>query len=223
MSWRLVFGCASILLLLVSWIFRAEWLPLVQQMFSADSMNAMADYLRGFGLWTLAVSIVMMILQAVIAPLPSTLIIGANGVIFGVWQGVLLSWFGVLAGASVSYWLARWLGREFIVRWFGTKHIQQVDRMSERDGFWIVLMARLIPIISLDVISYLAGLSRMEYWRFLMASAIGMLPSVIVYTIIAHDLALAQLSIWRISILGILAIVVYASWRWWQWRQHKAS
>ena len=223
MSWRLIFGCVSILLLLVSWIFRAEWWPLVQQMFSADSMNAVADYLRGFGVWTLLVSLIMMILQAVIAPLPSTLIIGANGVIFGVWQGVLLSWFGVLAGASVSYWLARWLGREAIVRWFGMKHMHQVDRMSERDGFWIVLMARLIPIISLDVISYLAGLSRMEYWRFLIASAIGMLPSVIVYTIIAHDLALAQLSIWRISILGILAIVVYISWRWWQWRQHKVS
>ncbi|MEM8530780.1 MAG: TVP38/TMEM64 family protein [Chloroflexota bacterium] len=207
----------------MSWIFRAEWFPLVQQMFSAASMNAMADYLRGFGLWTLVVSLIMMILQAVIAPLPSTLIIGANGVIFGVWQGVLLSWFGVLAGASMSYWLARWLGREFIIRWLGTKHMQQVDQMSERDGFWIVLMARLIPIISLDVISYLAGLSRMEYWRFIIASAIGMLPSVIVYTIIAHDLALAQLSIWRISILGILAIVVYISWRWWQWRQHKTS
>lgn len=223
MYWRLLLVCVSILLLLVGWGFRAELIPAIQQMFSADSMNAVADYLRGFGIWTLVVSLIMMVLQAVIAPLPSTLIIGANGVIFGVWQGVLLSWFGVLAGASVSYWLARWLGREFIVRWFGNTHLQQVDRMSDTDGFWIVLMARLIPIISLDVISYLAGLSRMEYWRFLIASAIGMLPSVIVYTIIAHDLALAQLSIWRISILGILAIVVYASWRWWQWRQQKLS
>lgn len=80
-----------------------------QQLWSWLAMNFDSTRLRAFftelGDWGPLVSIVLLTLQAVIAPLPGTLLIAANGAIYGVWCGVLISWVGVLAGAMAAYTL----------------------------------------------------------------------------------------------------------------------
>ncbi len=196
-------------------LLKPGWPAAVQMAFDAESVHEVAGYLRGFGLWTPAVSLLLMIAQAVIAPLPSSLIAGANGVLYGVWWGSLLSWAGGLAGAMASFWLARLLGEGVVGRWIEPRYIERIDRLGEVHGFWIVLAARLTPVISLDFIGYLAGLSRMRFGRYMLANLIGIAPGMLAYTLLGHDLALAQISGWRVSLILLAGLVLYLVGRRW--------
>lgn len=156
-----------------------------------------------------------MVLQSIIAPLPGSLVAAANGVVFGVWWGTLLSWLGGLLGGSLSFLIARKYGRDVVARFVERSHLERADRLGATDGFWLVLVARLIPLISFDLISYLAGLSRMRYRQFLLATAVGMLPGSFAWTALGHDIALAQTTTWRLSLLALFAVIATLAARWW--------
>lgn len=196
-------------------LWRREWLAQLWQLYSVDSMLQVADYVRSFGVWTPLVSLLLMVAQTVIAPLPGSLIAAANGIVFGIWWGTLLSWLGGLLGGSLAFAIARWLGRDAVTRLLGQAHLEAAQEFSQREGFWIVLVARLIPLISFDLISYLAGLSTMSYPKFLLATAIGMLPGTFAWTALGHDLALAETSAWRISLIALIFVGGIIGGRWW--------
>lgn len=207
---------AFALLLLV---LNPAWVEVLWRMFSVESMTEVAAYLRSFGAWTPVISILLMILQAVISPLPGSLVASANGIVFGIWWGTLLSWVGGILGGTASFWLARWLGQGAVARLAGGKRLDQANRLSEAEGFWIILIARLVPLISFDWISYLAGVSRMRYTHFLLATAVGMLPGTFAWTALGHDLVMARDSTWRISLIGIFMVLACLAGRWWMRRQ----
>ncbi len=215
MARRLALVLALLALALSIFLVRPDWLAGLGRAFSAASIAEVAAYLRGFGAWTPAISILLMVTQSVIAPLPGSLVAAANGVVFGIWWGTLLSWTGGMLGGSINFWLARRLGRGAVARLAGGARLDQADQLSATDGFWLVLVARLIPLISFDFISYLAGLSRMRYTHFLLATAVGMLPGTWAWTALGHDLALAQTSTWRLSLIGLFAAVACLGGRWW--------
>ena len=177
----------------------------------ATNMQAM---LATLGPWASLMSIGLLTLQAVIAPLPSTLLIAANGAIFGVWKGVLISWIGVLSGALASYWLGRWLGDNALRRWVDKRHYRWLDTMRNDRGFVVVLAARLMPLVSMDFIGYMAGAGRMQVGVYLAASAIGQTPAVIAYTLLGDDLLAARLVMWRVALIGLAAVALALLSQW---------
>lgn len=166
------------------------------------------------GPWAPLLSIGLLTLQAVIAPLPSTLLIAANGAIFGVWAGALISWTGVLAGALASYWLGRLLGDRALRRWVDERHYRWLDVMRGDRGFVVVLAARLMPLVSMDFIGYVAGVGRMPVGIYLAACAIGQTPAVIAYTLLGDDLLAARLVTWRLALIALaaVALAVFSQW-----------
>jgi uncharacterized membrane protein YdjX (TVP38/TMEM64 family) len=75
-----------------------------------------------------------------------------------------------------------------------------------------VLVARLTPVISLDFIAYLAGLSSMRFDRYVLANVIGIAPGMFAYTILGNDLTTAQASAWRVSLILLCGVGLYI-WR----------
>jgi uncharacterized membrane protein YdjX (TVP38/TMEM64 family) len=218
--WRSAWLILAALLILVALAW-SGWLQAAWRMLNADTIAEVAAYVRGFGLWAPLISLLLMLLQSVIAPLPGSVVAAANGVIFGIWWGTLLSWAGGMLGATASFWLARRLGQAVVERWFSRVHLERIEVIGEAQGFWLVLLARLTPLVSFDLISYLAGLSAISFGRFMLATAIGMLPGTFVWTALGHDLALAQTTTWRLSLLALFAVVAALAGRW--WRRHLAQ
>lgn len=215
-TWLALLGLAALLGLVA--LLRPDWLRAVWGALNAESIAAVAAYVRGFGLWAPAISLLLMLLQAVIAPLPGSIVAAVNGIVFGIWWGTLLSWAGGLLGATASFWLARLLGQRIVQRWFGSRRLERIDAIGEAQGFWLILVARLTPLVSFDLISYLSGLSAIGYPRFMLATAVGMLPGTFAWTALGHDLALAQTTTWRLSLLALFAVVAALAGRWWQRR-----
>ncbi len=201
--WLFLFAGVLALALLIIVIGQSD---AVQQIFSAASPDEAAAILREFGWWTPLVSVLLMVLQSVLAPLPGSLVAAANGAIYGIWKGTLLSWVGGMAGGLVTYALGRWLDTVIAHRWKATRLQQRLVEVSSSRGFWIVLIARMTPIISLDFIGYLAGIARMPLLSYTLANAIGMIPGMLAYTAIGSELMQGRLLSWYTA-LALLALI----------------
>ena len=84
--------------------------------------------------------------------------------------------------AVVSFWIARLLGRGPVEALVGRTHLGAADRWFLRWGAYAILVARLVPVVSFDIISYAAGLTRMGFWQFMLATVVGMAPATFIYS-----------------------------------------
>jgi len=141
-------------------------------------------------------------------------ITAANGLLFGVFWGTVISWTGAMCGALVSFGIARWFFDNYARKLLSEKRIMEyVERISARHGFMIVLVARLFPHVSFDTISYAAGLSTIRVRNFVLATGIGMLPATIVYTVFGYEISkLKQYSTLLLIFSSIIIIVLVALW-----------
>ena len=146
------------------------------------------DYILGFGIWAPVVSFLLMMLQSLIAPLPAFIITFANAALFGWVWGAILSWSSAMAGAALCFFLAKLLGRGFVEKLSSKSAVHKIDEFFEDYGKYAILIARLLPFISFDIVSYAAGLTSMKFWPFFIATGIGQLPATIVYSYIGSML-----------------------------------
>jgi len=90
-----------------------------------------------------------------------------------------------MIGAALAFGVARSFTDHVARRMFGRERFwNYVDRVSSRHGFRVVIVARLLPFVSFDVVSYAAGLSTMRLAPFLLATGAGMIPGTVLYTMV---------------------------------------
>jgi len=141
-------------------------------------------YILGFGIWAPIVSFILMVFQSVAAPLPAFIITFANAGLFGWVKGAILSWSSAMAGAALCFYIARYFGRATVEKFTSHKALNSIDNFFKHYGKYAVLIARLLPFVSFDIVSYAAGLTSMGFWPFFIATGIGQLPATIVYSYI---------------------------------------
>jgi uncharacterized membrane protein YdjX (TVP38/TMEM64 family) len=177
-----------------------------------ESLDDIRNLIQSWGVAAPLMSIILMILQAVIAPLPAFLITATNGLVFGVYWGTIISWTGAMCGALLSFMMSRLFYNSFSDKVLShRKGIEYIERLGSRYGFRVILTARLLPFISFDFVSYAAGLSRIKIRSFLSATGIGMLPATIVYTVFGFEMEkLKEYSdrLFTFSILAVLALIL---------------
>lgn len=117
-------------------------------------------------------------LAVVVTPIPSGHIAIVSGAVFGSLWGSLYVVAGAEIGALLAFSIARFLGQGLIRRW--PRAQRMLDRWgAEKSQTWLsiaVLLSRLIPFISFDAVSYVAGLTPLRLWRFAVATLIGSIP-----------------------------------------------
>ena len=76
----------------------------------AGNMDQVIKLIYSWGIAAPLMSVLLMITQAIVAPIPAFLITAANGMVFGSYWGALISWIGALMGALTSFYIARLFG-----------------------------------------------------------------------------------------------------------------
>ncbi len=181
----------ALLLSILLYLFVPGFQTFIKQAFgllSRGDVKALKTYLLSFGLWAPIISGALMVLQSIIAPLPAFVITFTNGLLFGVWWGTLLSWSSAMVGAAICFFIAQTFGRPATEKLVSRRSLEIADGFFARYGKHAVLIARLIPIISFDVVSYGAGLTSIGFWPFWLATGIGQLPATIVYSYLGQSL-----------------------------------
>ena len=183
-----------------------NWLASIFDLFSDP--QAMREYIAAYGHLAPVISALLMIFQSVAAPLPAFLITFANGLLFGVWWGAALSWSSAMLGAALCFFIARYFGRPVVVKLVSELALASSDRFFDRYGKHAVLIARLVPIISFDVISYGSGLTGMGFLGFWLATGIGQLPATILYSYLGDEATgTIKILFWAFGIVIAISIV----------------
>lgn len=185
-------------------------------MLSMINVDAIKGYILSFGVWAPVISFTLMILQSIVAPLPAFIITFANAGLFGWVNGALLSWSSAMAGAVLCFFIARLLGRDTVEKLTSKFALKSIDDFFEKHGNYAILIARLLPFISFDIVSYAAGLTSMSFWSFFIATGIGQLPATIIYSYVGGMLAggtkmmvFGLLTLFAVSILVVLLKKIY--------------
>lgn len=163
------------------------------------------------GTWGPLLVIGLMVLAVLVSPIPSGPIAVAAGAAYGHAWGTLYVLLGAEIGALAAFGLARLVGREVVQRWFG-------DRLSvgllgsQTTLMGIVLVSRLLPFISFDIVSYAAGLTALSFWRFAAATLIGTVPASFLLAHFGSEMATSESSriMGAILALGVITLIPVA-------------
>lgn len=179
-------------------------------MFASGDFTVVRDFVASYGAYATVISFLLMIFQSIAAPLPAFLITFANANLFGWWQGAILSWTSAMAGAAACFYIARILGRDVAEKLTSKSGLAQIDTFFERYGKNTILICRLLPFISFDIVSYAAGLTSMSFMSFFIATGIGQLPATIVYSYVGGMLTGgAKLFVTALMILFALSALIF--------------
>jgi uncharacterized membrane protein YdjX (TVP38/TMEM64 family) len=178
---------------------------------NAGSVDKLRATMLAYGPWAAGISIGLMVGQAIIAPLPMNVITITNALVFGpVWGGVL-SWFSTVLGASLCFLLSRTFGKPFAHKVVGNS-IGKAERFFQKYGLHAMFLVRMMPFVPFDAVSYGAPLVGVPFSRFLLATAVGIIPSVFVYSYLG--ILIAKFYWWvLLGLLTISLIAVFAAMR----------
>lgn len=176
--------------------------------------------------------VLLMAIESANIPLPSEIIMPFSGYLvstgqFNLWWAGFYGAVGCVVGSALSYWLGTMGGRPLIEKYgkyilISHHDLDLADRWFKRHGEAAVFIARLLPVIR-TFISFPAGISKMNFKRFLIYSFLGSLPFTLFLTYIGMKLGENR------EVLGkyfhkfdvVIGIIILAGIIWYIWRHIK--
>lgn len=113
---------------------------------------------------------------------PATPMTLAGGVLFGPVQGMILNWLSDMLAATVAFGMTRLLTESF------GRPVVKDRQVPQARGFLGLLRLRVIPVVPFSVLNYGSAVYGMRWRSFLAATAIGVIPATVVYTLFASSL-----------------------------------
>ncbi|MGX7108087.1 TVP38/TMEM64 family protein [Facklamia miroungae] len=203
----------ALILSLLCYFFIPSFQSFINESISAMKSVNLEDtisFIRSYGNVAVVVSFFLMILQSVLSPIPAFLITLSNAAIFGWLWGAVLSWTSSMAGAALCFYIAKILGRDVVTKFTSNTALKSLDVFFEKYGQYTIVVCRLLPFISFDLVSYAAGLTSMTFWPFFLATGIGQLPATIVYSYIGQNFSGGGKQLfYGLMLLFAVTIVIY--------------
>jgi uncharacterized membrane protein YdjX (TVP38/TMEM64 family) len=116
----------------------------------------------------------------VVLPVPASLVMVANGLLFGIAAGAALSVAGSVAAALVGYLLGRWAGRPVLFALCSAATVRRADRLLQRWGAVAVAASRPVPLLA-ETVAIAAGAAAIGIPRTLVSAAVGAVPGAVVF------------------------------------------
>jgi len=193
MSQRLIqlAGIGPLVIGLLAYLFHPPFRQLLDTgvgLLIARDLPGLRAWGQALGARAALATTLLMIVQALAAPIPAVLVTATNAWLFGWWWGGILSIVSATLAAVICYLLARALGEPLVSRFISQERLRRSEALIREHGVTAVLVARLLPFVPFDPISYMAGLGRMRLLPFIGATLLGQIPAGMTYTYLATQL-----------------------------------
>lgn len=159
-------------MLLLFFVVQALHLPFLEE--SPDFWMAQEK-------WVAALAGIGLLVADVVAPVPSSIIMFVNGVLFGVFLGSLLSILGGLGATLTGHWIGT-KGEAAGKRWMGEMALDRARTFFQKHGLIALIVSRPIPILA-EAISIIAGISGMPRKQLIPGTILGLIPAAVLYAV----------------------------------------
>lgn len=151
------------------------------------SLQAIKSYIQSYG----SLSIVAFLAISAIRPLgviiPVTILTIIAGSLYGPVYGFILAMASILISSNVAFFISRYLGKSFVEKLL--KHrAEKINLKIEKNGFKIILIMRMSGVFPLDIVAYAAGLTKVKYRDFILATMLGVIPETFSFSFMGHNI-----------------------------------
>ncbi len=194
-------------------------MPSVKQFFNeawniltSDDKTQIKQWVEGFGWLGPVVIILAMIIQMFLLVIPTILLMIVAILAFGPVWGSIINFAAVLLASSVGYAIGKYLGLSFIERLLGEKTTEKITEFINDYGFWAIVITRINPFLSNDAISFVAGILKMTYWKFISATAVGIAPLILLIAITGKNIDSLKTGLLYGS---VVSVIIFGGYIWW--------
>ncbi|MCM3619889.1 TVP38/TMEM64 family protein [Sutcliffiella horikoshii] len=173
--------------------------------------NGIREWILSFGVFAPIIYIVLYTIRPLVL-FPASILSITAGLAFGALWGTVYTIIGATFGAIISFLLVKKFGKTVIKPRTSNVRIQMIQSQMEDNGFFYVLLLRLIPFINFDLVSYLAGLSKVKLSHFISATAIGIIPGTFAFnflgsSFIGYNKSVILLAVVVFVLISILPLI----------------
>lgn len=167
-------------------------------------------FLLSYGNLAPMISILLMVIQSIFPFIPGVIMTLTNSWLFGWYLGTIYSCIGALLGAILDFIIARWYGKIIVYTLIEKHYTEKTNEFINKNGAIAVFITRLVPFIPFKIVSYSAGLSNMSIKSFAIATGIGQVPAIAIYSIIGESILFDTNKLIIVSVLlFFLAGIIY--------------
>lgn len=143
----------------------------IEEVWDVERVVGAMERARG---WAWAAGI-LLLMADLLLPVPGTVVMSALGAVYGVLLGGIFAAAGSFFAGMLGYGVGRFFKEKTAKKWLGERDFQRGNQLFNKGGGWVVAVSRALPILP-EVISCMAGLVRMPFWKFCLALACGSVP-----------------------------------------------
>jgi phosphatidylserine/phosphatidylglycerophosphate/cardiolipin synthase-like enzyme/uncharacterized membrane protein YdjX (TVP38/TMEM64 family) len=206
-----VIKISAILLVLLALAAAWRWTPL-SEWIDSENLAAWARAIRGNSISFLGVLGAYVVGGLIMVPI--TLLVGVTAMVFSPTWGALYALSGCLLNAWATYLIGSRLGKQTIRKLAGQR-LNRLSRRMAKQGILTVAIIRNIPVAPFTIVNMIAGASHIRLKDYLVGTAIGMLPGILVITVFADRLLhTIQNPGWINALIAaaLAAILIFGSW-----------
>ncbi len=180
--------------------------------------NRIQQWFKDFGWMAPVLLIIAMVAQMFLIVIPTIALMVVSILAYGPIWGSLIVFVAVFTASSVGYFIGRYFGPVIVEKIIGHKSEKKVADFLEDYGFWAVFITRLNPFLSNDAISFVGGILKMGYRKFISATIIGIAPLTIFIAILGKSTqGLKTGLLWG----SITSLILFGAYIYWDKRKRK--
>ena len=134
--------------------------------------------------------IAIMAIQGLLVPIPSEIVLLAAGIIWGFIMGGIMGVIGSMAAAIVCYYVSKRGGRPVAEKFVGESALNMADDLIQKYGTGAIVVARFLPFVAFDPISYASGLVEMDIKKYSLGTFLGSIPRAFFYSWLGASLGI---------------------------------
>lgn len=199
----------------VETFFNGAWAVL-----TSDDEQRIKSWVDGFGYFGPVLLILAMVAQMFLLVVPTLLLMVVSVLAYGPVWGSAIILISVFAASSVGYFIGGYFGDAIVTRIIGKKSEKNVEGFLDDYGFWAIIVTRINPFLSNDTISFVGGLLRMGYWKFIGATMVGIAPLTLFIAIMGKSTdSLKTGLLWG----SLISLVIFGIYVWWDGRRKRSA
>lgn len=144
--------------------------------------------------------------------IPSIALMVVSILAYGPVGGSLIILASIFTASSIGYWIGHYFGPVIVEKLIGHKTEKKIADFIEDYGFWAVIITRLNPFLSNDAISFVGGILKMGYWRFIGATLVGISPLTLFIAIIGDNTESLTTGLLWGSLVSLIIFGFYIYW-----------
>lgn len=175
----------------------------------SDNKPEIRKWVSALGFWGPFFIVVAMVVQIFLFFMPSPVLMVISVLAYGPIWGSVLAIASVLVASAVGYFVGRLIGEDALYKLIGKSQKDKMESYVAQYGVWVVIISRLSPAFSNDAISLISGMVKLNFWKFILATFVGIAPLAILIAWFGESNERLYSGLIWISIIGVLFLIGY--------------